>query len=127
MKSEIKTNVVGVYETVNNPDIYLIELEIDASPSYIDVSSFTQRDDDLPEDEWQAAFDEYYLNEEGTEVIGDFLNYESLKGEKTRLVFSMYFVDTDKPLLSQFGEILLPNPSALPERLSEIIEIDDED
>ena len=120
-------NVIGVYQIEQKSDVHLIELIINSSPSDIDVSSFTQKDEKIPEDNWQAAFYEYYLNEEGTEVIGDNLNYKSIKDEKTRMTFFMYFLDFDKPLLSQFGEISLPEPTALPERLKNIIEIDFEE
>lgn len=40
----------------------------------------------------------------------------------------MYFIDFNKPLLSQYGEILLPEqPSLIPDRLSKIIEFESAD
>lgn len=124
MESNSIVQLLGVYKIKGTSDVHLFELNINTSPIDVDVSSFTQKDDKLPKDSWQTAYDEHFLNENGTKVIGTFLEQENLKGEKTRLVFFMYFIDFSKPLLSQFGEILLLEPSPMPDRLLEIIEFE---
>ena len=119
--------LLGVYQVKGASDVHLFELCINTSPKDVDVSSFTQKDDTLPRDSWQAAYNEHFLNEDGTAVIGTFLEQGSLTGAKTRIVFFMYFVDFNKPLLSQYGEIALPEPSPMPDRLSKIIEFEPAD
>jgi hypothetical protein len=116
--------LLGVYKIKGNSEVHLFELYINTSPKNVDVSSFTQKDDTLPKNSWQTAYDEHFLNEDGTKVIGSFLEQDSLTGLETRIVFFMYFVDFHKPLLSQYGEILLTEPSLLPNRLLEIIEFE---
>jgi len=121
MQSNLIVQLLGVYKINGTSDVHLIELNINTSPTDVDVSSFTQKDDKLSKDSWQAAYDEHYLNEDGTEVIGTFIEQDSLIGVKTRIAFYMNFIDFCKPLLSQYGEITLPEPSSMPERLSKII------
>ena len=113
--------LLGVYKIKGTSDIHLLELNINTSLADVDVSSFTQEDDTLPKDSWRTAYNEHFLNDDGTEVIGSFLEQNSLAGEKTRIAFFMYFIDFNKPLLSQYGEIPLPKPSPIPDRLSKII------
>jgi len=128
MESNSIVQLVGIYNIKGISDIHLLELNINTSPKDVDVSSFTQKDDTLPKDSWQTAYDEHFLNDDGTEVIGTFLEQDSLTGVKTRIAFFMYFIDFNKPLLSQYGEILLPEqPSLIPDRLSKIIEFQSAD
>jgi hypothetical protein len=128
MESNSIVQLLGIYNTKGISDIHLLELNINTSPKDVDVSSFTQKDDTLPKDSWQTPYDEHFLNDDGTEVIGTFLEQDSLTGVKTRIAFFMYFIDFNKPLLSQYGEILLPEqPSLIPDRLSKIIEFESAD
>jgi hypothetical protein len=117
-------HLLGVYQIDKTPDVHLFELLIYVSPKDVDVSAFTQKHDMLPKDSWQVAYDESFLNSDGTEVIGTFLNQDSLPGVETRIAFFMYFVDFDKPLSSQYGDIVLSPPSHVPERLLKIIEFE---
>ena len=113
--------LIGVYKTNETSNIYLLEFIINSSPIDVDVSSFVQKDDTISKESWQTAYDEHFLNDDGTKVIGTFLNQESLTGDKTRMVFFMYFIDLNKPLISQYGEIQLTNLSPVPDRLLKII------
>lgn len=113
--------VIGVYTVAEEPNVHLVELELQEKPSLIGVGSFTQENPNIPRDNWQIAYDEYYLNAEGEKVIG---NYNSLPGKDdipTRLTFFMYYLDFSIPLQSQFGELVLPGASPMPDRLSKII------
>lgn len=121
MDSNSSVQLLGVYEIKGASDVHLLELNINASPIDVDISSFVQKDDTLPKDSWQTAYDEHFLNTDGTEVIGTFLEQVNLAGSKTRVAFFMYFIDFTKPLLSQYGEIPLSCPSIIPDRLSNII------
>lgn len=120
-------DLLGVYEVKEDPRVTLIELTVNIPPAVLDVASFRQRNDSLPEDSWQTAFDEHFLNEDGTKVIGDFINQPDLTADKSRITFFMYYVDFNKPLISQYGEIHLTKPAPMPERLSGIIEFEPAD
>ena len=123
MESMLIIRLLGVYEVAEMPDVHLIELLIRKPPNEVDATSFTQKVDLLPESSWQAAYDIHYLNEDGTEIIGRFWS-DGIPGTETRIAFFMYFVDVSKPLLSQFGEIMLHEPTSMPERLSKIIKFE---
>lgn len=124
MESKLTVQLLGVYTINSVSDIHLLELNINSSPSDVDVSSFTQKDEKLPKNSWQTAYDEHFLNDDGTEVIGTYLEYDSLIGDKTRIAFFMYFIDFNKPLLSQYGEIQLSIATPIPDRLLKIIDFE---
>ena len=110
--------ILGVYEIKGVPDVHLIEVLISVPPSCVDVSSFTQKDDNLPTDSWQVAYDELYLNKEGTRVIGAFGDQDKLSGEtETRIVFFMHYLDLSRPLQTPFGDVPLMEPTNMPARL----------
>ena len=116
------TRLLGVYEVEGISDVHLFELHINVPPKEINVSLFFQEDDVLPRNSWQTAYDERFLNEDGTKVIGSFFEQDNLDFQETRVVFFLYFTDFTKSLLTQFGVIKLSEPSPMPDRLAEIIE-----
>ena len=120
MEISASPQLIGIYRAENIPDVYLIELIMNIHANDVDVSSFTQRDDSIPKEDWQVAYDEHFLNEDGTKVIGTFIDHSKLAGAKTRVAFFMYFVDIGKPLISQYGETLLSEPTPMPERFVRI-------
>ena len=124
MEISASPQLIGIYRVENIPDVYLVELIMKIPANNVDVSSFTQRDDSIPKEDWQAAYDEHFLNEDGTKVIGTFIDHSKMTGAKTRVAFFMYYVDINKPLISQFGETLLSEPTSMPERLVRIIDFE---
>ena len=122
-----EVNVIGVYSLPETNTMHLIELQISIPPRNIDVSSFQQKDEDLPKSDWQTAFNEQYLDESGVSVIGGFEDAMNIDDNKTRLVFFLYYVDFSKPLLSQFGSIILPSPAPIPERLQKTLDFNEVD
>jgi len=125
MTSDPNVRLLGVYRVEDtDEDVHLFELLIDASPKDVNVGAILQKDPALRKDNWQVAYDERYLNEDGTEVIGDYFDRNELKGDRTRITFFLYFVDFNKPLTTQYGDIILPPAADMPERLSEIIEFE---
>ena len=122
-----KLNIIGVYEIEGHKDVHLIELQINEKPSLIDVGQFTQENPSQPKDDWQVAYDEYYLNSIGDKVIGDFLNLPLNDNIPTRLIFFLYFINFDLPLITQFGVVELQSAIKLPKRLESIITFEDVD
>ncbi len=117
--------IIGVYEV--NEDVHLIEIKVDTKPSDLNVDGFTQEIEGVSEDDWQVAYDEYYLNDDGSKVIGDFFNRPKEEISSTRIVFFLYFVDFSIPLSTPFGKVNLPSPQQMPIRLKDIIEFEEAD
>jgi hypothetical protein len=114
--------VIGVYPVQESKNVHMIEVLVNARPSEFDVGKFTQENPSLARDNWQVAWDEHYLNEAGDAVIGDYFDKPSDDDtESTRLVFYLFGIDFARPLLTPFGPVPLPKPTAMPKRLKEIV------
>ena len=116
------TRLIGVYEVPNNPDVSLIEVEVDRSPSRVDVGGFTQEDPGQDRSSWQVPYDERYLDESGSHEIGErWLGWTPEPGADepagTRLVFFFHFLDMTRPLMTPDGDTALPSRTSMPSRL----------
>src|SRR5690554_766502 len=111
--------IVGVYAVKDN--FYLLEFMVQKLAEDIDVSLFTQRIEGESEDNWQVAYEEFYLNLKGDEVIGDCLDVPK-NTKPTRLAFYFYYLNIDIPFITPFGELKLPNPMPVPDRLIPMVE-----
>jgi hypothetical protein len=122
-----KVTVIGVYPVPGNTDVHMIEVLVNARPSEFDVGKFTQENPSLPQDSWQVAWSEYYLNESGDIVIGDYFNEPSGDTESTRLVFYLFDIVFEYLLLTPFGPVSLPKSTSMPKRLERIISFEEPD
>lgn len=120
-----KVRIIGVHP-INN-EVHLLEIMVNTPPSEFDVSDFTQDVPGQPRENWQAAYDEYYLSEQGDVIIGDFLHAPRNDTGVSRLAFFMYFLNFDTPLITPFGKLKLPDPTPVPSRLSRIIDFEEVD
>ncbi|HLL61345.1 MAG TPA: hypothetical protein VK338_06525 [Candidatus Nitrosocosmicus sp.] len=120
--SSDRIKIIGVYTIPNNKDVHLIELIINASPNKFDVIEFTQEDPAQPKDNWQVAYDEHYLNKDGTKII-EVVDNQS----PTRIAFFIYYLKLEQPFATPFGLVNLPKPIALPKRLAKIIKFEEID
>ncbi|WP_343303041.1 hypothetical protein AAHN97_15915 [Chitinophaga niabensis] len=120
-----EVNLIGIYRVAEQPYAYPIELIIKAKPADISVHEFVQRKEGVPRDDWQVPWDEKYLNNEGDTVTGDWLNKPKDVTDTTRLTFFLHFVNFKQPLSTPFGDIGLMLPTAMPERLSAIIQYEE--
>ena len=122
-----KVIIIGIYPVQENKDAHMIEVLVNAQPSEFDVGKFTQENPSLPQDNWQVAWDEHYLNESGDTVIGDYFNKPGNDAESTRLVFYLFGLDFERPLLTPFDPVPLPRPTPMPKRLEEIVHFEEPD
>ena len=113
--------LLGVYPVPEKKNIYLIELWIDAPPRQVELSQFYSCDPRLKRSDWQVPYDEHYLDSEGTSVLGDFLDRDTVPGDETRLAFFLYTEDRSIPLTTPWGDILLSQTMPLPARLRRIV------
>lgn len=121
MNNKDNITLIGIYSYDLEKDIYLIEIGINERPKFVDLCLFYQKDYDLPKDDWQTPYDERFLTDDGTIIIGDFLNKNYIPGDKTRVVFFMLLENLSIPLSTPYGEINLINVQPMPERLLRII------
>jgi len=66
----------------------------------------------------QAPYMEMYLSPDGSSVISE---YDRPPGGFLRVAFFLHFFDSRKPLNTSYGEVCIPEPTVMPERLSGII------
>lgn len=108
--------ILGFHPVPGRGDAYLLEVVVHRPAGSFDVGLFTQEDPHQPRDNWQVAYDERYLNSEGTEVLS-WNEPPAQAGESTRLAFFMFSLDLRRPLLTAFGPVSLPPPTEAPPRL----------
>ena len=123
-KPSFDGELLGIYKVTRNKNVFLLECYIDCSPQNIDMMSFTQKIAGVPKSSWQAPYDEKYLNENGDAVIGGMFDGNKLSGKTTRVCFYMFYLDINRPLLTPFGSVTLPEPIDMPKRLYDITKDD---
>ena len=123
--TESSIQLIGHYSVDNNPDISLIELLINKKANDIDLLEFTQEVANEPRANWQAPFEEKYLDLDGNKIIGDDIDLPSDTINKTRMTFYIYFLDASKPLVTPFGYLQLTEKIEQPKRIKDIIVFND--
>lgn len=98
----------------------LLEVEVLNRDSRFNVSDFTQEIGKLPRDSWQAAWDEVFLNDDGTSLLGRKGSQPPKEGD-LRIAFYFHYWDPDKPLLSSYGEIEAPQVTEMSPRLESLV------
>ncbi len=119
-------DLIGVYHVDNFDDVHLIEINVKVPADKLDVGEITQAVEGLSSGSWQTPWDEKYLDEEGQKIIGDFGSVP-VDSSSTRLLFYFHFLVFDRGLKTQFGEIKLSHPTALPDRLSGLVKYEQPD
>ena len=112
--------ILGVYKYPQYVETYIIEMLIPARPDSIDFSAFHCIDPSSPESDWQTAFGEIFLSEDGSTVLGDAYNKPAINDDKAHVIFGLYVEDFSIPLSTPYGEFVLSLPQKLPERLESI-------
>jgi hypothetical protein len=86
-------------------NLYLIEVEVDPPDrSFIDDHPPTQEIKGVPQDNWQVAYDERAMDEDGRSWA-----------------FFLHFVDLKQPLITKAGRVPLPPPTPLPKKLADLL------
>lgn len=78
------------------------------------------------ESSWQCAFLEQYLNEDGTEKVCETYDVPEENTQPCRIAFFI-FKGEEKILSTPYGDFELSSKNAVPERLKQIIEFEEED
>ena len=112
--------IIGVYSVPADEPVYLIESRIHDSPGMFDLERVTQDSAEGDRSNWQVPYMEHILNDAGTEVLA---------GPKTasqkpqlwkgllRIAFFFHYLDLGLKLRTPFGDVPLPRPTRMPDRL----------
>lgn len=92
--------------------IALIEAEVRGADDAFDVGDFGQ-----PESE-QAPYDEAFLSLDGERILSRF---ERPREPDFRVAFFLHFFDPSRPLSTSYGEVPVPAPSEMTERLARLV------
>jgi hypothetical protein len=115
--------VIGVYPIGTREPCHLVEVVIRNCPGVFDLGQITQRRPGKRKSNWQVPWMEHILDAEGECLLSPpFQSAErpELWHGNVRLVFYFHYLNFAKPLLTPFGECLLPQPTCLPLRLWKI-------
>jgi|SRR5579872_4777246 len=96
-------------------NLYLFEIRIEDSDGRVDPGEFVQPMPGIPSDSWQVAYDEKFLNDDGTAALDGPPAKSSI-----RLGFFLHFVELEEPLSTPSGLVRLPAPTPMPQRLAGI-------
>ena len=97
--------IVGVHEIDADEPVHLLELEVTGDVDAFDFADVTQMIADEPRDNWQSAYDEREVPSPSS---------------KRRFAFFFHYLDLNTPLITSFGELGIPEPTPVPERLADI-------
>jgi hypothetical protein len=110
-------DIVGVYPVDAKEPCHLVELWVRGLAGVLDFGQFTQELPGQPRSNWQVAYDERVLNDDGTGALGHRFPFQvACKGD-LRVGFFFHYLDVSRPLLAPTGSIQLPKPTEMPARL----------
>ena len=116
-----RAEIIGTHRIEAPEPCHLVELWVRGSEAEFDVGEFTQVEPGQPQGNWQVPYDEKILNTSGTAALAD---TQMLKGKggdawkgDVRIAFFFHYLKPHEPMLTPFGKVKLPAPSAMPERL----------
>lgn len=112
--------VVGVYETPDASDAYLVEVRSPSAPEDLDLGEFTQEEPGEARENWQAPWMERWLDSSGERVLTEEFEPPPDGLPDSRVVFFLHSLSFDRPLLTPAGPVELPAPTRAPARLADI-------
>ncbi len=109
-----------------NEEWFLVEMVFNVSSAEIDWCSIEVPDEKLDKENWQCAYLEQYLNEDGTEKICDLYDEPDPAVKPCRVAFFL-FKDCPGTLQTPYGSFDLTKTEPLPDRLAGIMEFEEDD
>lgn len=108
-----------------NDQWYLVEMALSIPPSEIAFDEILVPEEDVEKEHWQAVLAEQYLNHDGTERICEMWE-KPQNGETESRVAFFIFKTKSRVLKTPYGEFELTDEIEAPERLRNIIEVDED-
>ncbi len=99
----------------------LVEVLVKEADESFDVGDFAQADPNLPRENWQVAWAEAYLNENGDELLCDRWDSPSKEIRTFRVAFFVHCWKDSQPIMTSDGELLATAPMPMPERLARLV------
>jgi len=100
-----RATILGVHSVTADEPVHLIELLIEGAIDEFEIGQVTQEDPTQPVDNWQVAYDERLSTQSDGVAC---------------CTFFFHYLDFTKPLLSSFGPLRLPDPTATPDHLKTV-------
>lgn len=111
-----------------NDELILIEMVVDAASDSIDFGEFSVPEKGLTKSDWQAPYMEQYLNADGTEKICELYDEPEPPVKPCRFTFFIYKMQEQEGVLkTPYGDFPIVDLQPMPERLTECIELEDEE
>ena len=112
--------IIGVHP-VDGVDCFLIEAVIAGVTTQPDFGQVTQPSERLAQPDWQVAYNEVLLDADGASVVADLLQTTvSDWPAQARVAFFLHHLDIERPIRTPFGDVIAPQPTARPDRLTMI-------
>lgn len=110
--------ILGVHAIHTEEHVHLIEAQIQDFTGAFDFGQLTQPMPNLPESNWQVAWQPYLLSPSGDsgEIYSDFCPVPI--NQEQRVAFFLHYLDLNLPIFTPFGPVALPSESEIPERLN---------
>ena len=108
-----------------NKEWYLVEMAFTVSPQDIDFGKIVVPEEGVRESDWQTVLAEQFLSADGTERICELYDVPDYDEPHARVAFFLYKTDS-KVLRTPYGEFELSGAEKAPERLTAIIEVDED-
>jgi len=113
----MQIELIGVYPVISAEPCHLIELGISCFNRNMNMDAFTQILTEVDRENWQAPYDEAFLNPTGDALANKADQYTPPEGPNCRLVFYFHYLDFGEPLQTPAGPIRIPNSTPMPGRL----------
>ena len=98
----------------------LVEVLLHNRDERFEVADFCQAQDGVPRDNWQVAWAEAYLSEDGETLLVERWA-DAPKTNSFRVAFFIHSWNRSKPLLTSYGEASCPDVKKMPERLGKLV------
>jgi len=98
----------------------LIETLVNDRDQSFRVGDFAQARDGQPKENWQVAWAEAFLTEDGARLEVERWSDEP-QCNPLRVAFFIHFWDSARPLQTSYGEVTCPVPEQAPERLKRLV------
>ena len=98
----------------------LVEVFVRNRDGRFKVGDFSQPQDGVPRDNWQVAWAEAYLSEDGESLFVERWG-DAPKADTFRVAFFIHCWNPNAPLLTSYGERRCPEVNKMPERLHKLV------
>lgn len=100
--------------------IVLVEVLVRGCDMRFDIDEFSQPQDGVPRENWQAAWAEAYLSEDGETLLVERWR-DPPKVDSIRVAFFIHYWNAARPLLTSYGEVTCPAVKKMPHRLQKLV------